>query len=540
MSRVTRAALGAAAGAMGLDTPASGGRFRRSLTLSLPTGGGAQAASVAAGAVLGVAFAAREVDACAAGAPEPAALTAGGDGLVLSLPVARRLVRVRLQSAQAGDGVAAFRFDGQAVSEDPVAVGTHGASGASLEVTDARLILRRRRAGSDLGLGAGEVAAAVLRYAPINPRFGFSIADDGEGETFLPPVTDTAGQPVFPAVADRGAAFAQALSDRLARRSGEAPLPDPLLLTLILEADEPCSAAVNALDLTLVLERRGFLDGAEKRVLRFPGGRRQVQALALPLPPTGAAILSARLTLSAAMPVASPGSLAGGTSAAGPPGQPTASAEGVALLPANPVATRISLDAAIAALGADAVLAAPEGPAEIAASLWDEREGLPGTRLTETAPFRVADPRPVLVPFAFPQGIALPAGAVWLVLTASRGRAVVLLSAQMVQGAVAVGGTGGFALLAIAAGRGAAALLRHSLPSSDPARKAHPGLDLSVAGTVVPLQAADGEGRRLDVELAAFLPPLVARAESAVEVAVGASARSLVTVDPPVLRYILS
>jgi hypothetical protein len=537
MSRVTRAALGAAAAAAGLDTPAPGGvgRFRRSLALAIPTGGGwAQGASVAAGAVLGVAFAAREVDARGAGAPELASLASGGAGLVLSLPVARRLVRVRLHSVQDGDQVAAFRFDGQAVSDDPVAVGPHGVGGATLEVTDSRLVLRRRRAGSDQALGAGEVAATVLRYAPVNPRLGFSIAGDGEGETFLPPVTDAAGQPVFPPVADRGAAFAQALSDRLARRSGAtAPLPDPLLLTLILEADEPCAAAIDSLDMTLVLERRGFLDGAEKRVLRFPGGRREVRRLAIPLPPAGAQVLSASLALSVAG--ATTGRIA--RAASGPAAPPATSSEGVALPPATPVAIRVVLDEAMAAMGAEAVLAAPEEDAEVAASLWDERDALPGTRLADAAPVRVVRARPVLVPFAFPQGVALPAGPAWLVLTATRGRAVLLLAAQAGEGAVAEGGPGGFHRLAAADGRAPVARLRSPAPPPGTAEEASPGFDLSLAGTPVALQAPEDGGRRLTADLAVGL---ASHAGGMAELEVASDARALVTVDPPVLRYVLS
>lgn len=528
MSRVTRAMLGALANPAGLDTPAPGpaGRFRRNLPLAIPTGGGAQAATLAAGAVLRTVFAAREVDARAGGAPEPATLQPGPAGLVLTLPRARRLVRVRLAPAQGGDQVAAFRFDGQAVAEDPVAVGGAAAGGAALGVTDARLILRRRRGGADLALTAGEVASATLAYAPSNPRLGFVLEGDEEGETFLPPVTDAAGQPVFPATAERGADFARALADRLARR---ASLPASLALTLILEADEPCVAGIEALDLTLILERRGFLDGAEKRVLRFPGGRREVRALALPLPPSGATILSAGLTASLALDAAA--RLGGAAPAAGAP-DPGEAAEGVALLPASPVATRLALQAALAATGAEAVLAAPEGAAEIVASVWEERDGLPGTRLAESAPVPVTGPRPVLVPFAFPRGVALPAGPAWLVLTARSGRALVLLAPG--EGAVALGGVGGFTQLAAAAGRGAAAGLRS--PASDPAGGGAPAiLGLSVGGVAVPLQAA--AGRR--VTTADLRPALVGAGGASVELLVASDASGLVTLDPPVLRYTL-
>lgn len=531
MSRITRAALGPAAAAAGLDAPAPGGRFRRSMVLSIPTGGEAQAASVASGALLGLAFTAREVDARSAGAPEPAALSSGGAGLVLSLPAARRLVRVRLQSVQAHDQVAAFRFDGNAVADDPVAVGEHGVGGASLEVTDLRLILRRRRNGSEQALGAGEVAAAVLRYVPVNPRIGFTLADDGEGETFLPPATDASGQPVFPAIADRGAAFARALSDRLARRAGAAPLPDRLVVTLILEADEPCAAAVASLDLTLLLERRGFLGGPEKRVLRFPGGRREVQRIAIGLPSGNPLVLSASLALRV-----SAGSAGGAAASAAPP---AASSEGVSLAPGTPIAVRVDPSEATVVLGAEAVLGTPEDTAEVMASLWDERDGLPNARLAEAAPVRVLAARNVLVPFAFPKGIALPPGPAWLVLTATRGRAVLLLGPPSPDGTVAVGGAGGFRRVAAAAGRAACARLRVAAAAAGAEDKGPYGIDLSLGGTPVPLQAGGDDGRDLEADLTTALAARPGQAGGEVEIEVASTRRSLVTIDRAMLRYVL-
>ena len=281
MTRLTTSDL-AAAGAAGLDTPEAG-RFLRRIRVRLRTGGEAERAVVAPGTVLNTRFLARTVDATAAGAPEPAELGHFGDHLVLSLPVARKLRRVRLKTPQSGDQITAYRFDGQAISDDPVKTATHGTIGARLDVTDASLILGRRN-GADFALSPAEIDKVLLRYSPVNPRLSLRLADTPGSDVPLPVQTDPDGTPVFPAVGQHGAALAAALEAVL--RGLPSPLPDPIELDLILSADQPCLARIDALDLSLVFEKRGF---AGKKVLRFDGKRRAVQNLPLMMP-AGAAV----------------------------------------------------------------------------------------------------------------------------------------------------------------------------------------------------------------------------------------------------------
>ncbi|MFN0114428.1 MAG: hypothetical protein ACKVPY_07115 [Paracoccaceae bacterium] len=520
MSQVDLSSLGSGAATAGLDAKTPGGRFRRDIVFSVPTGGAAQAASVAAGAVLRLAFAARDVDARAPGAPEPATLAPGGAGLVLTLPVARRIVRINLSSSPPSHKVAVFRADGDAVSESAVAV-----FGPAGDVTDARLILRRRSGTDDVALSPSHIVSTVLRYAPVNSRVGFSLAGDNFGETFLPPVTDASGQPVFPALMDRGADFAKALADRLSGGSGL--LPDPLVITLILEADEPCNAAVEAFGLALVLEKRGFSDGEGKRVLRFPGGRRDVQRVALTVP-SGAVVVGAGLTLTMA------GVARTGVRVAQEEPLPDAGGDGIALLPQSPAATRLLLVEAVACLGVDAIVAADGGPAEFVASLWDDREGLPGTRLVESAPVPLVTARPAALAFDFPRAVALPAGPVWLVIDVVRGRGVALLTERF-GGNVAQGGDGGFTRLAAGTDLGVAARLRFPAPAGS--AMVGQGLGLSLAGTPVPLLETGG---RLSAELAGPIQALGTPRPVLIEVEVATSVKSIVTVDPPTLRYTLS
>jgi len=138
MSRIARAALGSAANAAGLDTvsPGPARRFRRTVRVTVATGGVAQRMAVLPDSTLNVTFTARSFDASAAGAPEAAQVFSGQDGLVVRLPVARRIASVRLTTFQTGDQIAVFRFDGRAVSDDPVTFATHLSNGAPLGVTE--------------------------------------------------------------------------------------------------------------------------------------------------------------------------------------------------------------------------------------------------------------------------------------------------------------------------------------------------------------------------------------------------------------------
>ena len=339
----------------------------------------AQRMQVLPDTVLGVTFAAREFDATAAGMPEAAQLTSGPDGLVLRLPVARQIARIRLGSVQQGDRVAVFRFDGRAVSDDPVAVGDHTNNGAVLSVTDAQLILRRRRGGADQALAPGDVADVIVGVSPALPRLSFAIVDDPEGEVALPPETDNTGTPVFPNSAAWGPRLAQALTAQLARFAlGRAALPDPLLLDLVLEADTPCLAAVDTFDFGYVLERSGFSDGADKQVLRFTGGRGETRSVSLDLPPD-VTVLDATLRLTHA---GSASPAAKRRAAAGPGVELISTTQqGVEAAPGRLVATPIPVAAATVITGADILLGVIEGPAEITASLWEEADGLPSRLL---------------------------------------------------------------------------------------------------------------------------------------------------------------
>ena len=482
--------------------------------------------------VLGVTFAAREFDATAAGMPEAAQLTSGPDGLVLRLPVARQIARIRLGSVQQGDQVAVFRFDGRAVSDDPVAVGDHTNNGAVLSVTDAQLILRRRRAGADQALAPGDVADVIVGVSPALPRLSFAIVDDPEGEVALPPETDNTGTPVFPNSAAWGPRLAQALTAQLARFAlGRAALPDPLLLDLVLEADTPCLAAVDTFDFGYVLERSGFSDGADKQVLRFTGGRGETRSVSLDLPPD-VTVLDATLRLTHA---GSASPAAQRRAAAGPGVELISTTQqGVEAAPGRLVATPIPVASATVITGADILLGVIEGPAEITASLWEEADGLPSRLLSESAPEAPISARPAVVSLNFAPGVALPADRVWFSVAARRGR-LALGIAEQSAGSIATGDGAKWSILSSAVGQ--TMIVRLRTPAAEDTDVAEEnGLVLSLFGTTLPLSV---DARARVAEFADRLNLLPMPRPLQINLDVRADAGGVVTVDPPVLRYCL-
>ncbi len=530
MTRVTRSALGSKADNAGLVTPSPGParRYRRVVRLTIPTGSAAQRITILPDTVMDVTFSAMQFNATGADAAEPATLSSGSNGLVLRLPVARRIAAVRLDTTQGGDAVAAFRFDGPVVSDDPVAVATHGANGAPIDVVDAQLILRRRRAGTDMGLSVGEVDAVTVAAEPAQPHVAFAIVGDPAGEVALPPDTDASGAPVVRDSASWGPRLAAALTAQAARL-GQPTLPNPLLVDLILEDDTPCAAAITAFDLGYTLERSGFSDTADKQVLRFSSGSGQAQTVTIDLP-SGIHALSATVRLSlagAATPAAlrRAGASAGGGVAAG-------ATQGVAVVPATLAAAYILLDTASVITGADLLMGAVETPAEIVASLWEDAGGLPSRHLDDSAPVRLASAKPQAVPVTFSPAVTLPAGPVWLAVSVRRGRAVLGLRASST-GRVATGDGSAWTVLSAAAGQDAAVQLR--MPgSAEDAVGGSSGPVVTLAGSALPI-AVDGPARV--VEFADRINALPAPRPAQLVLSVRADGGGVITIDPPVLRY---
>lgn len=527
MTRITRDDVAGGSDTVGLDAPTSTGRYRRGFRFTIQSPGGPQGVEITTDSVVGLNFATRLFDATATGAPEAADLTSKGTGVVLRLPVARRVARIRLTSDEPGDKVAAFRFDGEAVSDAAVKTADHGANGATLNVTDRQLLLRRRRAGSDLALSPGAVAEVVLAAPPQNPRIGFEIVGASEGITYLSPETSADGQVIFPATVSRGPAFAAALSAAIARMGAGGPLPDTLTVDLVVEADTPCLVTVTAFDLGYVLQRAHLPGDAKKTVLRFPGGRRETREVPLE-GLDGVTVLEATVRLTPTAAAAPARARRSGTEIPGP--DPLATTDiGIAVDAGTALATRRQLDTPQAVTAAEFVAAAVGNEtAEVSLALCADTGGLPGTCLGECPPCKVRAGRAALVRTVFDPAVVLPAGPIWIVLRCRRDRAVAALVTDS-SARLATGSGAGWSTRTAAAGFGAAVRLRAAEPSDTPAS---PPLAASVGPQPVPLTAT---GDDVVADLAALPdgPPT-----GPFTLSVHCTTGGVVTAGPLTMRYL--
>jgi hypothetical protein len=426
---VGEAGPGALTGFWGLDelVEQPTRRYRRRFTIDLPTGGLAEALMLLESTTLTVSFLSRDFDALGAGTPEAASRSLRGGHLAVTLPVARRFLRVRLASPQSGDKVAAFRFDSDVVAEEAVDTGSHGSQGASLSVTDRQLILKRQNGSSTTPLGLSSVDQIALRVEPQNPRISIAIAGDAEGPRAVPLPPD-----VDPGSAhDLGAQLAVALKDQVARfQSAREPptLPDPLSLELSAEADAPCRLCIHDFAVRYRLRRASFPDGAPKKVLRFKGGRRETQAIGVTVP-SAITAASAQLRLAGDLGggPAEPSEEEGptnGTPAPEPPPGAAPSQLGIAVTAERPVVARVEVTAAAAAAAALTEFAVVDPPSAVVLSLLRDADGQPGELLAESVPLRTAAGPPALHRFAFAKVPVLPTGHLWAGLRVQGGRLV--------------------------------------------------------------------------------------------------------------------
>lgn len=529
MTRVTLDDVAGAVESVGLDTPTSTGRHRRAFRFAIPSPGAPQQIQISEDSALGLRFATRSFDASAADAPEVAELASGAAGLIVRLPNARRIHRVRLTSAEAGDRVAAFRFDGEAVSDAPVKVATHGSSGATLDVTDSQVILRRRRGSSDLALTPGAIADLILAAPPQNPRVGFRIAGDPTATAFLPPEISDEGQPNFPTTVSCGPAFAASLSAAIARFAAVGPLPDPVMVDLVVEADAPCRVTITALDLGFVLQRTHLPGHVTKAVLRFSGDRRETHELPL-VGPAGITVLSAAVRLTPPAGAGPTDLVRSGRVILGP--DPAhASDTGIGVGGGLIVATRRELAVADVVTAADITAAAlDDDGAEMLVQLLAEHNGQPGELLGKSAPITLRVGRPVPITAKFDPPAVVPAGPIWIGLRCRGARALVLLVPDPAAEVVVGDGTS-WSTFAATTGLGGAARLRG--PARDAtAAPAATTVSVSIGAEPVPLSR---DGNDLLADLAATSIGLPSGPFS---VSVRSTISGPVTAGPLVLQYV--
>lgn len=508
--------------------------FRHTLALTLPTGGMAQGLVVDDTCQFDVTFAPREFNALAAGAAEPASLAGGGPGLMLRLPVARPITRILLTNTQAGDGVSVFRFDGNNVTEDPVATAPHIAGqGAAIGITDRQLVLRRSRGGNQVSLSPDDIAAVYVQAVPAAPRLAFRLLpDDAEGKQALPPAVDAQGAPTLPLTDHAGPRLAAALTTQVARfqaarlAAGQPALPASLGIELIFTADSPCLVTVSALSIGAVLERRGFGNGEAKQVLRFAGGSRDTQQVQLAMPP-GITALAASLHLS--------------HSAAGAPAtlrlapapeatMPALGNQGLRVGAGRLAAGALSIAEARVATGVEVALGGLSDTGQAIIGLWQEASGWPATLLAETAPLAIAPGRPAPRRLAFAVPLALPAGRCWLSLRAVAGDLIMALSPDP-NGSLAESDGQGWAGVKGGQGFGPTARLLAPMPATAPSATVPDTLLGLRLGNAVLL--AKNAGQEQVVDLTAALN----QAGASPVLEISSAIAGMITLQPLLLRY---
>jgi len=151
------------------------GRFTRRFTFALVTGGLADGFRWQSNTACTLSFPDFDYDARAGGAPEGVTLANSGDGVKLTFPAARTVVRVKVDGAQFSDVIEARRVDGDVITEDAFASASHGTSGALLNAVDRQLVLRQKRLGQGITLRTGDIETVFVHAAAANVRVGLVV-----------------------------------------------------------------------------------------------------------------------------------------------------------------------------------------------------------------------------------------------------------------------------------------------------------------------------------------------------------------------------
>ena len=216
-----------------------------------------------------------DYDARAGGAAESVTLAEQrSDGVKLTFPTARTVLRVKIAGAQSADVVEARRVDGEAITEDPFTSPEHGTTGAELNAVDRQLVLRQKRGTDGIPLRTAGIETVIVRSVAANIRVGVVLPALSPEVFYLGP--DAGTVLTSPATASNiGPALAtllQGACDRLTDSLEGATLPASVSMTLVIESDTPTRATIAGFVLRYRLYRERFDEEAPKHVLDF-GGR---------------------------------------------------------------------------------------------------------------------------------------------------------------------------------------------------------------------------------------------------------------------------
>lgn len=228
------------------------------------------------------------------------------------------------------------------------------------------------------------------------------------------------GVPATAGAVDAGPDLAQALARLLDRRlatlrDAGAEIPEELEMRLAVESDAPCRFLLSRLVVPYRLRLARLVSGAEKEVLRFPGGRVATATVVLTLP-RDARVHGASLRT------------AEGARGHRPEGDGFAtpmSRSGARLAGETWAAQRLDLAAPLSATGLAAAVLSLAAGTEIAFELQADAGGRPAGETLAEATVRLGEPgRAAWSTARLPRPSSLPAGISWLLVRATRGAAV--------------------------------------------------------------------------------------------------------------------
>ena len=531
------------------------GRFARRFTFALATGGLADGFRWQQNSGCTLSFPAYDYDARAGGAPEGVTLAGAADnGVKVTFPAARTLLRVKIANALSTDSIEARRVDGDVITEDAFTNADHLTNGAELNALDRQLVLRQRRGAGTVPFPTTGVQNLFVRSAGANIRVGVVVPALSEEVFYLGP--DAGPVLTSPATASNiGPALAtllQGACDRLTDALEGATLPASVPMTLVIESDTPTRAAIAGFVLRYRLRRERFDDQAPKRVLDFSGQELVTRSLTIDVP-HGAALWSATLRMMGPFHEA-----AGDDSDdEGETGEPAAtpvqaSDLGVAVAAGESGATRTQLTQAALLQGATVDLAAVADDSSGTVRVHRDENGQPGEDLCEgtLAPMRAGTRGVVRADFSNPAVVG--AGPLWVVVQCGSGALVWLTAVptETTAGARVLRRAAGDAVwTAVGAAADRGGVVSFVTPSGAPdatggADQAFHGVRLRLGGARLrgapPLTGSAGE-KETHFSLATALTPIVQSAPAGTLVPVAlslvSSERGRVTVYPPLFEF---
>ena len=542
-------------GSWALALDSATGRFARRFTFALPTAGLADGFRWQPSSACTLSFPTHDYDARAGGAPEGVTLAnSGSDGVKLTFPTARTLLRVKIAGAQPGDLIEARRVDGDAITEDPFTDASHGPNGAELNAVDRHLVLRQKRGGAGVTLRTGNIDTVIVRSLAVNVRVGVVLPALSPEVFYLGP--DAGAVMTTPATASNiGPALAtllQGAGDRLTDSLEGETLPASVSMTLVIESDTPTRATIAGFALRYRLCRERFDDEAPKRVFDF-GGQELVTRNVTVDVPRGATLWSATLRMMGPFNEPPGGDPEDENGADGPPvAQVQVSDLGVGIGAGEAAATRTHLAQAILLQGATVdLVAAGDGSAGMVRVHRDE-VGQPGEALCEgtLAPLRAGARGVVRIDFSKPAVVG--AGPVWVVVHCESG-ALVWLTAVPTDATAGtqvlrrVAGDVVWTVVGAATDRGASVSFVTPSAAPDAAAGADHGFHgarLRLGGVRLrggsPPPGSAGD-RETHFSIATALTPLIQPAPAGtlvpVSLSIMSSERGRVTVYPPVFEF---